>query len=38
MKKAGVEVIKELEKISKKISSSEEIAQVATLSAQDKEV
>jgi chaperonin GroEL len=38
MKKAWVEVIKELEKISKKISSSEEIAQVATLSAQDKEV
>lgn len=38
MKKAWVEVIKELEKISKKITSSEEIAQVATLSAQDKEV
>lgn len=38
MKKAWVEVIKELEKNSKKINSSEEIAQVATLSAQDKEV
>lgn len=38
MKKAWELVIKELDKISKKISSKEEIAQVATLSAQDKEV
>lgn len=38
MKKAGQEVIKELEKNTKHISTSEEIAQVATLSAQDSEV
>jgi len=38
MKKAWAEVIKELDKISKKITTTEEIAQVASLSAQDKEV
>lgn len=38
MKKAWEEVIKELDRISKKITTTEEIAQVATLSAQDKEV
>lgn len=38
MKKAGELVVKELEKNSKMISTSEEIAQVAALSAQDKEV
>lgn len=38
MKKAGEAVIKELEKNSKQISTGEEIAQVATLSAQDNEV
>lgn len=38
MRKAGSEVIKELDKISKKITTPEEIAQVASLSAQDSEV
>lgn len=38
MKRAWVEVIKELDKNAKKISTTEEIAQVASLSAQDKEV
>lgn len=38
MRKAGSEVIKELDKISKKITNTEEIAQVASLSAQDSEV
>lgn len=38
MRKAGGEVIKELDTISKKITTPEEIAQVATLSAQDSEV
>lgn len=38
MRKAGSEVIKELDTISKKITTPEEIAQVATLSAQDSEV
>jgi chaperonin GroEL (HSP60 family) len=38
MRKAGSEVIKELDKISKKITTPEEIAQVASLSAQDNEV
>lgn len=38
MKKAWAEVAKELEKNSKKITNSQEIAQVATLSAQDSEV
>ena len=38
MKKAWSEVIKELDKNAKKITSTEEIAQVATLSAQDSEV
>jgi len=38
MRKAGSEVIKELDKLSKKITTPEEIAQVASLSAQDSEV
>ncbi|MGE4443966.1 MAG: chaperonin GroEL [Candidatus Altimarinota bacterium] len=38
MRKAGSEVIKELDKLSKKITTPEEIAQVASLSAQDNEV
>ena len=38
MRKAGNLVTKELEKNSKKISSKDEIAQVATISAQDDEV
>lgn len=38
MRKAGSEVIKELDKISKKITTTDEIAQVASLSAQDSEV
>ncbi len=38
MRKAWSEVIKELDKISKKITTTDEIAQVATLSAQDSEV
>lgn len=38
MRKAGSEVIKELSKNSKKITTPEEIAQVASLSAQDSEV
>lgn len=38
MRKAWSEVIKELDKISKKITNTEEIAQVASLSAQDSEV
>lgn len=38
MRKAGSEVIKELDSISKKITTPEEIAQVASLSAQDSEV
>lgn len=38
MRKAGELVEKELEKNSKKISSKDEIAQVATISAQDEEV
>lgn len=38
MKKAWYKVIEELEKISKPISTSEEISQVASLSAQDSEV
>lgn len=38
MRKAGNEVIKELDNISKKITTPEEIAQVASLSAQDSEV
>ena len=38
MRKAGNEVVKELTKNSKKITTSEEISQVASLSAQDEEV
>lgn len=38
MRKAGSAVIKELDTISKKITTTEEIAQVASLSAQDSEV
>ncbi|MDD5769575.1 MAG: chaperonin GroEL [Candidatus Gracilibacteria bacterium] len=38
MKKAGNEVIKELSKNSKEITTTQEIAQVASLSAQDSEV
>lgn len=38
MRKAWSEVIKELDKISKKITTTDEIAQVASLSAQDSEV
>jgi len=38
MKKAGEKVISELDKIAKKITTTEEIAQVATLSAQDEQV
>lgn len=38
MRKAGSEVIKELAKNTKKITTTEEIAQVASLSAQDSEV
>jgi len=38
MRKAWNEVIKELDKISKKITTTDEIAQVASLSAQDSEV
>jgi chaperonin GroEL len=38
MRKAGELVIDELEKNSKKITKKDEIAQVATISAQDTEV
>ena len=38
MKKAWIKVVKQLEKNTKTISSKEEIAQVATISAQDEEV
>jgi hypothetical protein len=38
MRKAGIVISQELEKNAKMISTSEEITQVATLSAQDSEV
>ena len=38
MKKAGEVVVQELAKNAKQITSKEEIAQVATISAQDEEV
>jgi chaperonin GroEL (HSP60 family) len=38
MRKAGQRVVEELEKNAKRISSKSEIAQVATISAQDREV
>lgn len=38
LRKAGVRVIEELEKNSKKVTNKDEIAQVATISAQDSEV